>query len=94
MQKLRDSELGLVHGGSLWSEISKVFGRQGKPFIGRDLIEVAVGVATAATAGAAGAIPVAAGTLGKTAQSITSDIIDRKRGIDTDRGNWIDRIVR
>ncbi len=94
MHRMQSQDLAHVTGGSLWSEISKVFGREGKPFLGRDLLEVAAG-AGAAAAGAALGLPIAAaGALGKAAQAGTEDTIDRKNGIHTDRGPWYRRIPR
>ncbi|HLO69128.1 MAG TPA: hypothetical protein VK188_19070 [Holophaga sp.] len=92
MEKLNSQELSFVRGGNFWSEISKVFGRQGKPFIGRDLIEIAVGAGTVVTAGALGATAPLAAALGKAAREGTVDYIDTQRGIHADRGSWHSRI--
>lgn len=81
MHKMTNHELSLVIGGNIWSEISKAFGRQGKPFIGRDLTECAAGAIAIATGTVLGAPAAAVAVMGRAAQKGTEAYIDNEHGI-------------
>jgi len=73
--ELSNNDMNSITGGfGFFSEISKIFGRQGKPFIGRDVVEFVAGAVTAAaTTAVAVTIPVpvpVARAMGKVAGAI------------------------
>ena len=80
MRVLEERELSLITGGSLWSEISKIFGREGKPFIGKDLIKVTVGVgATVAAASGPAGISAYSTAIGALASKLTDKIYEDRK---------------
>jgi hypothetical protein len=79
---LSESELSLIVGGSWFSnicgDISKALGRDGKPFIGRDVVEAGVGaVVKIAVTPITG--PFVGYSTGTAASKAVSNIYDKKK---------------